>query len=91
MKRWGFLICLLLPVLLNAQTISIYAIGSLIYDPQELAFDRYGNLYCGGGLGNQVIKVDTSGIISVFAGTGTGGIVAMVDLQYLRNYGIRMQ
>ena len=72
MYRWHVLIFLFLPLVIKAQTITTFA-GSGIYDPQQLAFDRYGNLYTPTGLGNQVLKIDTAGIVTVFAGTGITG------------------
>ncbi|MBX2907573.1 MAG: T9SS type A sorting domain-containing protein [Taibaiella sp.] len=38
-----------------------------------IAFDTAGNAYLGGGILDNVRKVDPSGIISVFAGTGVNG------------------
>jgi hypothetical protein len=75
MKTWGIIILFLFPFAVKSQTITTVAgtAGSVIYDPQQLAFDRYGNLYIGGGLGNQIIKIDNTGLITVFAGTGAMG------------------
>lgn len=49
------------------------AVSATLYYPSGLAFDAAGNLYIGDA-GNQVIrKVSTSGTITTFAGTGSGG------------------
>ena len=72
MNKWYVLIFLFLPLIINAQTISTFA-GSGVYDPQQLVFDRYGNLYTPTGIGNQVLKIDTSGTVTILAGTGTTG------------------
>ncbi len=42
-------------------------------DPGGIAFDPSGNLYIADTYNNVVRKVDTSGNISIFAGTGNGG------------------
>jgi hypothetical protein len=49
------------------------AVGASLYSPGGLAFDQAGNLYIADGAVNVVRKVDTSGIITVVAGTGAGG------------------
>ena len=41
--------------------------------PYGVAVDASGNLYIAGTMGNRIRKVDTSGIITTVAGTGTGG------------------
>ncbi len=46
---------------------------SAISDPQYLALDIFGNLYCPTRGGNTVLKVDTNGVVTVFAGIGTAG------------------
>ena len=87
MKRILFIL-LFLPVFTEAQTITTYAgIGTFGYTgfegpataaqigyPRALAVDKSGNLYiaCWGG-GDDVLKVNASGIISIFAGTQTTG------------------
>ena len=75
MKKWSVLIFLLLPFILNAQIITtvVGTSGGVVYDPGQLAFDVYGNLYCGCALCNKVLKIDTFGIITAFAGTGITG------------------
>ena len=57
----------------NAQVISTFASGTLIYDPNQIAFDRNGSLFCATNIGNRVIKIDTNGVTSPFAGTGSNG------------------
>ena len=47
--------------------------GGTIYDPQQIVFDNNGNLYFPEALGNRVLKIDTSGIITTIAGTGIAG------------------
>ncbi len=41
--------------------------------PTGIAFDRHGNLFLSDRLNNRMRKVDTSGIINTFAGSGTLG------------------
>jgi hypothetical protein len=71
----------------GAQTMSTYAgdttsgysgdgglaIHALLRKPVSVATDIVGNLYIADQLSNCVRKVDTNGIISTFAGTGTAG------------------
>ncbi len=61
-----------LSFVLQAQIITTVTgtFGGTIYDPQQMAFDLYGNLYIGEALGNKVIKISNSGVITTFAGTG---------------------
>src|SRR5580692_7304812 len=49
------------------------AVGASLVSPGGLAFDQAGNLYIADGDVNIVHKVDTSGNITVAAGTGAGG------------------
>ena len=42
-------------------------------DPQAIAVDKHGNLYIADGVYSVIRKVNTLGIISTIAGTGTGG------------------
>lgn len=46
--------------------------SSDLQSPTDLAVDPDGNLYVSDGLNNVVVKIDTSGDLSVFAGTGRG-------------------
>ena len=41
--------------------------------PEGVAVDTSGNVYIADAYGNRIRKVNTAGIISTFAGTGTGG------------------
>ena len=66
------ILLILFPVTIRAQIINTIA-GSGVYDPQQMVFDNSGNLYISSLLGNKIYKLDTSGILSVFAGTGTAG------------------
>lgn len=49
------------------------ATAATLYGPFALTFDRMGNLYIADGVNNRIRKVDTGGIISTFAGSGTSG------------------
>lgn len=51
----------------------IPATQAWLYIPNGLAFDGAGNLYISDSLNNRIRKVDTSGIISTYAGTGQQG------------------
>ena len=48
------------------------ATAAVFQNPYSLKFDVSGNLYIGDG-SNRIRKINTSGIISTIAGTGTGG------------------
>lgn len=48
------------------------ATSSDLQSPTDVAVDPDGNLYVSDGLNNVVVKIDTSGDLSVFAGTGRG-------------------
>ena len=83
-KHWFYVILLLLPLVANAQNITTIsgngnggdgtpAISAHVYDPCGLVFDKYGNLYFATNLDNRVRKIDTSGVISTIAGTGSAG------------------
>jgi Secretion system C-terminal sorting domain/NHL repeat len=72
-------------ICLNAQVIStiagngrltgdgIPATASSIFDPNGICVDQVGNIYFTETLGNQVKKIDTSGLITTIAGTGVSG------------------
>ncbi|MGP8214097.1 MAG: gliding motility-associated C-terminal domain-containing protein [Bacteroidia bacterium] len=49
------------------------ATAAELYYPSGIAFDNNGNMYIADTWNNRVRKVNTSGIISTFAGTGTSG------------------
>ncbi len=49
------------------------ATTALIYDPQDICFDKLGNLYIADLFNYRVRKINTSGIITTFAGTGIPG------------------
>ena len=49
------------------------ALDAKIFDPISICFDRAGNLYIGDYYNERVRKVNTSGIITTFAGNGIGG------------------
>ncbi len=51
----------------------VYANTTAINSPWGVAIDRFGNIYIGDSPNNRVRKVNTSGIISTFAGDGTSG------------------
>ncbi len=50
------------------------ATDAQLQKPQGLTLDKYGNLYIADVYNNRVRKVDTSGMISTFAGGGTWGV-----------------
>ena len=49
------------------------ATNSQLYQPSDIAIDSLGNIYVADRRNNLVEKIDTSGFLSIFAGTGTGG------------------
>ncbi|HEX7412635.1 MAG TPA: T9SS type A sorting domain-containing protein [Bacteroidia bacterium] len=49
------------------------ATAAELYDPMAVALDGAGNLYIADGNNSCIRKVNTSGVISTFAGNGTGG------------------
>jgi sugar lactone lactonase YvrE len=51
------------------------ATSSKLNSPTGVAFDSSGNAYIADGGNHEVLKVNTSGTLSVFAGTGTSGTV----------------
>jgi sugar lactone lactonase YvrE len=52
---------------------NIPASTALLYRPASLALDAAGNLYIADRTNQRIRKVDTNGIITTIAGTGTGG------------------
>src|SRR6185503_4613014 len=46
------------------------AIGAKLNGPNSVAVDPSGNIYIGESLGQRVRKIDTAGIITIFAGGG---------------------
>ena len=53
-------------------TPSVFATGSFL-SPNGLVFDGIGNLYAADGDRNKIYKIDVSGTVTVFAGTGIEG------------------
>ena len=49
------------------------ATASVLYNPANLCFDKQGNLYIVDNGNSKIRKINTTGVISTFAGTGTGG------------------
>ncbi len=49
------------------------ATAAKLFNPLGIAIDRYGNLYISDFSNNRVRKINTSGIITTFAGNGTSG------------------
>ena len=49
------------------------ATSALLYQPDDVAVDAFGNVYIADRLNHRVRKVNSSGIITTFAGTGAGG------------------
>ena len=62
------------------------AVSSRLFRPYFVAFDRGGNMYLSDTLNHRVRKVDTSGVITTYAGTGLrasnaiSGIAANVNI-----------
>ncbi len=71
MKTWFLIVFVFIHQFSQAQTISTYAVS--VYDPNGIAFDAQGNLYVASPLGYVVYKIDTSGVVTTFAGTGSPG------------------
>ena len=49
------------------------ATAARLWSPADVAVDGSGNLYIADGYNNRIRKVDTAGVITTVAGTGTGG------------------
>ena len=49
------------------------ATAAMLYDPNGICLDKFGNLYIGDEANYRVRKIDTAGIISTVAGNGTSG------------------
>lgn len=87
MKKIYFLLFLLSPLILSAQTIAIFAgtevsgysgdglaaTTATLNGTYGVAADNVGNVYIADYLNHRIRKVNPMGIISTFAGNGTGG------------------
>ena len=84
MKRGGLVILCCFPLFVNAQIITTIAgngsggdgtlaITASINDPVGMVFDHSGNMYFTEVLGYKVRKINTLGIITTIAGTGSAG------------------
>jgi sugar lactone lactonase YvrE len=71
MKRSLIVLFFGLSVTVKAQIITTYAHG--VCDPNGLAFDSNGNLFVATVLCNTIVKIDSTGVITTIAGTGTAG------------------
>jgi len=72
MKNLGIFLLLFFSYPINAQIItSVDSTG--LYDPGGMAFDRNKNLYVTSALGNTIQKIDSNGILTTIAGTGSAG------------------
>jgi len=49
------------------------ATAAMLYDPQDICFDKLNNLYIADATNQRIRKVDPSGIITTIAGTGIPG------------------
>jgi len=47
------------------------ATAALLYGPTDICFDKFGNLYIADEFNQRIRKIDTAGIITTIAGTGT--------------------
>ena len=68
-----FYLILLLPFAVKAQIITTYASGTLVFDPNNICLDKYGNLFFASPAANEIIKIDTMGTVAIIAGTGIEG------------------
>lgn len=72
----------------------IPATATYMFQPQSVAQDRQGNLYLAIGGTNKIMKVDPSGLIHTYAGSGTlgtsgdGGPATAADMWPARSIGI---
>lgn len=64
------------------------AVDAQLYKPSSIAFDSAGNLFIADTFNSVIRKVDSSGLITTFAGTGTagytgdGGLATLAKLNY---------
>lgn len=84
MKKILFLLCLV-PLLGRGQIITtiagggsgmgegVQATATALVCPEDMQFDKFGNLYFTEALSHRVRKIDTAGVIKTVAGTGVGG------------------
>ena len=75
MKKWLFFLLVFISIKTNGQVINTLSgtSGSILVQPEFLAFDIFGNLYIPDCAGNKIVKIDTFGLLSIVAGTGTAG------------------
>ena len=84
MKKYIFIVLLFFHCSVRSQIISLIAgggfggdgtsaISATVFDINGLVVDKYGNIYFVESLNSKVRKVDTNGIISTIAGTGSHG------------------
>ena len=62
------------------------AINAKMIQPSGIAIDNFGNLYISDQANNRIRKVDTTGIITTYAGSGKFGSVDGPSLQATMNY-----
>jgi len=51
----------------------IWSVNAKLYEPSSIVVDKIGNIYIADTYNNRIRKVDTTGIISTFAGNGSNG------------------